>query len=187
VKTVGVGLVQKRPYCPIVLRSGHRFNYGDGYIEGWNAPDSYFSGDRKRSTSLRKEDFLGPINVSQAELIAIAKAQVSQLGYLDDMLQLNKPPAPIAGPGIDAKHGLTPFLYQWGDLDPETASCIVAVEMDVRTKTVKSIHIQNPKLARPFPKRLDQRFPPGRVEPQSLQGRRHPGGRFYACACGAHR
>lgn len=153
-RDVQIGLSGGNTILQIILTNGYRFNYDNGYVAGFYAPDCFFTYDWEHSDSLKYEDFLGPLTTPQDELIALAREAVRKLGYPEKMLHMEGEPTLLGGPGNKATHGITRYLYGWGvkDVGMGIPQVTVSVEVDAKTKTVKSLFLSSTNLWRNPPK-----------------------------------
>jgi hypothetical protein len=151
---VNIGLLDGDTHLQIILSNGYRFNYRKGYVSDFYAPDCYFTYEWEDNGSMKNEDFNGPLDVPQNELIRLAREAVHKLGYSEKILHMESEPLLIGGPDEKATYGCTRYLYAWdvknvGTGIPKVSVC---VEVDAKIKTVKSIFLDNTNLWREPPK-----------------------------------
>ncbi len=142
-RDVQIGLLSGDTILQIILTNGYRFNYGNGYVAGFYAPDCFFTYDWEHDGSMKYEDFLGPLTVPQSELIAAARETVHKLGYSENLLHMEGKPKLLGGPDERLTNGITRYLYGWDVKNVGTGipQVTVSAEVDARTKTVKSLFL----------------------------------------------
>ena len=137
-------------HLQIILTNGYRFNYRNGYVSDFYAPDCYFTYEWEDSGLMKNEDFYGPLTVPRSELIRLAREAVRKLGYSEKILHMEDKPVWIGGPDEKATYGFSRYLYGWDVKNVGTGipKVGVSVEVDAKTKTVKSIFLHNTNLWR---------------------------------------
>ena len=158
-RSIECGLLDGEPIAQVVHINGYRFLFLHGYVAGFHAPDCFFTYEWQKDDSKCFEDFVGPIKVSEDELVRIASAKIGLLGYSSNTLCMNKQPRPLGGPAKSDTNGLTRFMWIWEAVDrtlPEdgstpSSSQFVTFEIDAKTRELKSLEIQNTNLWRNLP------------------------------------
>jgi len=138
------GLLQGKPIAQLFLRNGDRFNYEHGHVVAFYAHDAY----RKFPYDGRREDFVGKINMTTNEAIALCERAIKNLEY---KTKLPKASLGVGGPtSLGGTNQFTRYIFYWwkpGE-DPEFAS----FEIDMESKAIKSVYIDDPSLWRDPPK-----------------------------------
>jgi hypothetical protein len=130
-----------RPMAQLYLTNGDRFNYQQGHFNAFYAHDAM---DKFPETG-RTQDFLGHINMSTDEAIALCADVIKKLGYLDKL------PKPIIS--CAPKRGTlecTRYTYYWRH--PGEDFPFASFEVDMETKTIKSIFLKDAAFKKDPPK-----------------------------------
>ena len=129
------------PNAQLYLKSGDRFNYTHGHVTAFYAHDAFL----KFPDMGKVEDFLGKINMNTNDAITLAKQVVKKLGYTDRRME--------TGFGAPIYVGTDKFTRYFIHFHrPEDNSYIAAFEIDLESKTIKSVYLDDPSLWREPPK-----------------------------------
>ena len=125
-------MLEGKPMAQLYLTNGDRFNYQQGHFDAFYAHDAM---DKFPETG-RTEDFLGHINLTTDEAIALCVDVIKKLGYPDKL------PKPIVS--YAPKRGAlecTRYTYYWKHPDQDLP--FASIELDMETKTIKSIFLRD--------------------------------------------
>ncbi len=129
------------PFAQVYLKNGDRFNYLHGHVAGFYAHDAFF----KFPDAGRVEDFLGRKKMGTNDAIALVKEVVKKLGYSGKPLNIS-----FYAPAYSWSDKFTRYFVHFER--PDDHSDIAVFEIDLESKVIKSIYIDNPSLWRESPK-----------------------------------
>lgn len=144
-----------QPNLQIILGNGDRFNFRHGYVMDFYAGDNYFTGDLYGQPVVNKSTLYQSQPVSKSELIEIARQAVRRLGYSEKELNMAAPPDMVTIPEeTGANHYFTRYEIAWDYMHFPSGmdGYRVAIEVDAKSKTIKSISLDNTNLWRHPPK-----------------------------------
>jgi hypothetical protein len=128
-----------QPIVQLFLKNGDRFNYGHGHVTDFYAHDAY----RKFPEYGRPEDFLGKINMSTNEAIRMCQRCMKSLGFKAEL------PKPLfAGHLYVGREEVSRYVFFW----PNPSDAFACFEVDMETKRIKSLYLDDPSLWRDPPK-----------------------------------
>jgi hypothetical protein len=130
-----------QPLAQIYLTNGDRFNYQHGHIAAYYAHDAY----RKFPDEGRIEDFLGSINMTTNQAIALCERTIRSLGYKQKL-----PKAWFGGRSYIGTNEFSRYVFYW--MRPGTMEQFASLEVDVEARRIKSLFIDEPSLWRDPPK-----------------------------------
>jgi len=151
---------QGQPTAQVYLKNGDRFNYRHGSVVGFYAHDAFLKFPKFGKT----EDFLGKINMSTNEAIALARKALKKLGYADKRAEVG-----IGAPTRVGTNELARYFFYWSH--PKDESYSASFEIDMEGKTVKSVFLDDPSLWREPPKvnvpvTMEPKPPPAAFSPE---------------------
>lgn len=130
-----------QPMAQVYLTNGDRFNYQHGHVAAFYAHDAY----RKFPDSGRLQDFLGKINMTTNQAIKLCEDTLRTLGYKPKL-----PKAWFGGRAFIGDKEFSRYVFYWRK--PGTMSEFASVEVDVETRMIKSLFLDDPSLWREPPK-----------------------------------
>jgi hypothetical protein len=134
-------ILNGQPIAQLYLTNGDRFNYQQGYFDAFYAHDAM---DKFPETG-RGEDFLGHLNMTTDEAIALCADVIKRLGYSEKLPNPVVSYAPSRGSLVCIRYS---FMWRQPGEDFPFASC----EVDMETKTIKSIFLKVPAFKKDPPK-----------------------------------
>jgi hypothetical protein len=138
--TYACRILEGEPMAQLYLTNGDRFNYQHGYFAGFYAHDAM---DKFPETG-KAEDFLGQIKVSTNQAISLCETALRNLGYAGKLLAPVISYAPLRG-----HLACTRFTFFWKH--PGQDSPFASFEVDMETKTIKSVFLNDPSFRREPP------------------------------------
>ena len=131
------GRVEDDPIAQLYLKTGYRFSYGHGQVVACYAPDaSFVPGEPQKSI----ENFLGSVNLTTNEAVALVREIINRLGYPESALRLSESPLiptqPRKGTNVFSRY----FLH-WKE--PKGGPYRVVAEVDATHKVLKSLYIND--------------------------------------------
>lgn len=158
---IDCSLENGQPNLQIILNNGYRFNYRHGYVVDFYAGDNYFTGDLYGQPVVDKSDLYQSQPVSKNELIEIARQGVRRLGYSEQELHMAGPPDMVTVPDDTKTSYFTRYEIAWDFLTLPSGieGYRVQIEVDAKTKSVKSVFLDNTNLWREPPK-IDESVKP---------------------------
>ena len=157
ITNVEIGLLDGDTLVQIILNNGHRFNYHKGYVSGYYADDSYYASGTFGRPALNKAELYWPHPVSRDEMIRLAREAVVKLGYSAKTLDIEGKPDHVSIPQDTKTNHFTRYEVGW-HLKPVSGFKIF-VEIDAKTKTVKTMQLDDTNLWRQPPKINVPAFP----------------------------
>ncbi len=133
-------ILDSQPIAQLYLTNGDRFNYEHGHVEAFYAHDAM----DKFPESGRYEDFLGHINMTTDEAISMCADVIKKLGYPKTL------PKPIVS-NIPGRGSLVCTRYSFVWRHPGEDLAFASCEVDMETKTIKSIYLKDRSLEKPPP------------------------------------
>lgn len=125
-------IFQGQPLVQLYLTNGDRFNYQQGHFDAFYAHDAM---DIFPDTG-RAENFLGHINMTTNEAIALGEGVIKNLGYNHQL------PTPIISYAFSRSSlPCTRYTYYWKHPDQDFP--FASIEVDMETKTIKSIFLKD--------------------------------------------
>lgn len=142
-----------QPTAQLYLMNGDRFNYEHGYFDAFYAHDAM---DKFPETG-NPDNFLGHINMTTNEAIFLCTQVMRKMGYT------NKLPLPIIGyvPGMGSSV-CTRYGYYWKH--PDNDLPFASFEIDMETRSIKSIFLRDRALEKQPPK-VDEPIEPEATKP----------------------
>lgn len=128
------------------LTNGYVFTYNYGYVQGFEAPDVFFT-----RNEVKVKDFVGQWKLSQRDAIRLARETTKKLGFDEKLLFLDRKPE-ITRPNVRGKVTIPRYELRWEVMDRDVLISLVVMEIDGAKGTVKSIWLECPQLAREIPK-----------------------------------
>lgn len=122
----------------VSLERGYSFEFVEGRIYDFEAPDLFFVYDR--DVSLR--DFRGNVRISDRAAIERARSWISNLGWTPNRSWWAKKPEmdrPYIGTGLGVN--VPRLLLTWQDLRDETGNPSIRVEIDTSDGSLKSLNV----------------------------------------------
>jgi hypothetical protein len=139
------GIVEGDPIAFVDLRNGSRFVYGHGQVISFYAPDVMQLPGRESPPFPAYEKlqakFYGPINMTTNEAVSLVRETIRKLGYSEQVLHLDEPPTFIGGPTRWGTNTIARCLLDWKE--SLAGQFRVVAEVDVTTKTLKSLYIND--------------------------------------------
>jgi hypothetical protein len=139
------GLVDGDPRAFIDLKTGARFVYSHGQVISFYTPDVMELPGREWPHSSPDYEkfwakFYGPINMTTNEAVALVRQTVKKLGYSERILHMDEPPR-IGGPSWWGTNRVARCFLNWQE--PDDGAFYVVAEVDMGTKTLKSLYIND--------------------------------------------
>jgi hypothetical protein len=134
-------IMDGQPVAQFYLTNGDRFFYRHGYVSTFYAHDAF----AKFPDEGRTEDFLGHINMTTDEAIALCEGVMRKLGYTGKFTTPIISYAPARG-----EMAFKRYSYYWRHKGGETE--FATFEVDMETKTIKSIYLKDAAFEKPPPK-----------------------------------
>jgi len=131
------------PFAQFYLLNGDRFNFNRGYIAAFYAHDAL---DKFPDTG-RSDDFLGHLNMTTDEAISFCEGVMRKLGYA------KKFPKPIISYS-PARGSLACKRYKYYWQHDGEDSDFASIEVDMETKEIKSIYLNDPAFKKVLPKAI---------------------------------
>ena len=131
---------QGNPVIQLYLKNGDRFNYTHGHVTAFYAHDAFF----KFPEVGRVDEFIGKINVSTNEAIAVSKDALKRLGYNSKLDMAFGPPLYIP---MDR---FIRYFIRYSRTDDNAP--VSNFEIDLGDKSIKAIYLDDPVLWRDPPK-----------------------------------
>ncbi|HHY84156.1 MAG TPA: hypothetical protein GYA07_01280 [Verrucomicrobia bacterium] len=78
----------------LLLTNGWRFVYSRGHVDAFEAPKNYFTEQHPD----RVQEYLGELNMSRREALALARETLKRMGYAERLPQTSKRPSKMEGP-----------------------------------------------------------------------------------------
>jgi hypothetical protein len=118
------------------------------------AGDNYFTGDLYGQPVVDRSDLYQSRPVSKNELIETARQAVRRLGYSEQALHMHGPPDMITVPDDTKTSYFTRYEIAWDFLSLPSGieGYRVQIEVDAKTKSVKSVFLDSTYLWREPPK-----------------------------------
>jgi hypothetical protein len=127
-----------RPAAQVILKNGDRFNFENGHVSGFYAHDAYF----KFPFTGDPEKFTGKINMTTNEVFALGERTIRSIGYKDKL------PEPfLEYPELRGPTNFSRRIFACGKDGIIYLNC----EIDLETKTVKGIMLDQPSQYGPDP------------------------------------
>lgn len=122
----------------ITLSNRYELSYGGGQPQGFDAPDRFFGWGHE----VRLRDYFGRHNLTESQLLALARAKVTQLGSSLKELGMTEPPEVRRpyGKGVAAKVPRYEFRWQKVNEQAFLVSSVI-LEMDATDGSVKSFDL----------------------------------------------
>jgi hypothetical protein len=134
-------VLRGQPIAQLYLTNGDRFNYEQGCFSAYYAHDAM---DKFPETG-RGEDFLGHLNMTTDEAISLCADVIKKLGYSEKLPKPIVSHVPGRGSLVCSRYS---FMWRHPGEDLSFASC----EVDMETKTIKSIYLKDASFEKPSPK-----------------------------------
>ena len=134
-------LLDGQPMAQLYLTNGDRFFYRDGHFSDFYAHDA----KEKYPESGRPEDFLGHLHMSTDQAISLCEGVMRNMGYKEKLPTPIISYAPARGTLV-----CTRYHYYWKHPDQDLP--FASFEVDMETKTIKSIFLKDPVFQREPPK-----------------------------------
>ena len=134
-------IMDGQPIAQFYLTNGDRFFYRQGYVSTFYAHDAF----SKFPEEGRTEDFLGHINMTTDEAIALCEGVMRKLGYTGKFTIPIISYAPARGALAFKRYS---FYWRHTGEDVEFAT----FEVDMETKTIKSIYLKDQTFEKTSPK-----------------------------------
>ena len=125
-------ILEGQPMAQLYLTNGDRFNYGRGGVSSFYAHDAFMKFPKEG----RLGDFLGHINMSTNEAIALCESVMRKIGYAGVF-----PPPFVSYPLGSGELVFTRYTYYWKH--PGADSEFASFEVDMETKTIKNIYLND--------------------------------------------
>jgi|SRR5665213_98700 len=125
-------ILEGRPIAQLYLTNGDRFNYEKGFC-------AFYAHDAmdKFPEDGRTGDFFGHLNMTTNEAISLCAAVIKTMGYTNQL------PAPLISHGFGSGTlACTRYTYYWRH--PGNDFPFASFEVDMETKTIKSIFLKGP-------------------------------------------
>ncbi len=127
------------PHSEFELTNGYRFIYRNSMVNGFYAPDEFFASD-KRKILIR--DFTGKWNMTESEVVALARKTVARLGYPKGFAHTEEQPQ-IQKPVMVGKELIPRYKVIWMHPNPQEMTQWIEVEVDADKGTVKSLYFDD--------------------------------------------
>ncbi len=121
------------PHCEITLTNGWRFIYRNSMVNGYYAPDNFFSSDRP----IHVKDFTGNWNLNTNQTIELVKKTLAKLDYLTNNIHMDFAPNVIFAAG-NLKKIIPRYFFEWHYEN--------AVHDDLQSKVEAEVNADNGKL-----------------------------------------
>ena len=121
------------PHCEITLTNGWRFIYRNSMVNGYYAPDNFFSSDRP----IHVKDFTGNWNLTSNQTIELVKKTLAKLDYPTNNIHMDFAPNVIFAAG-DFKKIIPRYFFEWHYKN--------AVHDDLQSKVEAEVNADNGKL-----------------------------------------
>ena len=134
----------------IVLTNGYEFSFVHGRVGLYRSPKCYFF----LQDPDRIPDFYGPVKISEAEVLQIARQAIKKIGYTDALSDANGVPE-ITRPAQIGTNVVPRYRIKWrspNELDPKSPRSSIDFEINATTKQVEMMYLGNTKNRRPSPK-----------------------------------
>ena len=136
-----MSIEEGRPGAQVYLKNGNRFNYEHGRIVAFYAHDAYL----KFPNHGKIEDFLGRINITTNQAIALCERTIHALGYAPKL-----PKAWFGGRTYVGTNEFSRYLFRWQKSGGQAE--VASAEVDMESKAIKSLCLADPSLWRDAPK-----------------------------------
>lgn len=130
----------------VILTNGCEFIFDHGHVETFVSPRSYFY--------LQNPDlvpkFYGPVRISAAQAVSIARDAIKKIGYSDSLLSADRQPE-IIGPERDRGNYIARYHVRWFDPTrgaPDHRPISAEFEIDATTGQIVMANVQNPNAYR---------------------------------------
>jgi hypothetical protein len=138
-------LVDNDPMASFNLKNGAHFDYRHGQVIGFYAPDVMELPGREWPYPIQERErfqkkFYGPINMTTNEVVVLVRKTIQKLGYSETTLHVDEPPS-MWGPSWWGTNQIARCTVQWHE--PNEGAIQVQAEVDLTTKTVKSLYIND--------------------------------------------
>jgi hypothetical protein len=141
------------PSVQIILTNGARFNFNHGYVFAFYAGDNFYWGDSWGQPVVKPEDLYWPQPVSTNEMIQLARDAIRKLGYDKKLPEVENQPSTVFAMQDSGTNHFTRYQVGWDPVDiPGMSGWKVSVEVDAKTKSIKSIYLDSTNLWRGPPK-----------------------------------
>ena len=134
------GLVDNDPRAFMNLRTGERFVYGHGQVLAYYAPDVKQLPGRP-ATWAEQARFVGPINMTTNEAVALVRQTLRKLGYSESVLRIEGRPARIMPAPRFGTNFIARYFPSWRE--PDEGPFLVCAEVDATTRTLKSLYVND--------------------------------------------
>jgi hypothetical protein len=134
-------MVEGSPYAQVYLTNGDRFNFEHGHVVAFYAHDAFLKFPKEGNP----EDFVGTLNMTTNEVVALAERALRGIGYRESL------PTPSLDTRIPRRNGeFTRRIVRWWrpNSDLEIANC----EVDLEHRSIKSLYCDDGSLQRDPPK-----------------------------------
>ena len=128
------------PHCELELTNGWRFIYRNNMVNGYYAPDDFFSIAGERRPMLIK-DFVGKWNMTEKEAIALIRRTLAKLNYPTNLVRMDFAPK-IHKPSVP---NIPRYDFWWWceNETKESLVCKVEAEVDADKRELKSLYFDN--------------------------------------------
>lgn len=123
------------PHCEITLTNGWRFIYRNSMVNGYYAPDNFFTSD----CPIHMKDFTGNWTLSQDKAVGIVKAAMARLKCPTNLVHLDFAPNVITASGNFKEH-VPRLFFEWHYAPKDDLQSKVEAEVDADTGQLKSLY-----------------------------------------------
>ncbi len=135
-----LGIVEDDPYAFINLKNGARFVYSHGQVIAYYATNAMQLPGRPDSWEACAR-FVGPINMSSNDAVALVRQTLKKLGYSEKMLRVDEPPTYVGEPAKWGNGYIARYFPNWKE--SWDGPFRVCAEVDATTKVVTSLYVND--------------------------------------------
>jgi len=163
------GVVEGDPRVFLHLKTGERFVYSHGQVVAFYASDvMQLPGGEDKPI----QQFFGPVNITGNQAIALVRQTIKRLGYSQTVLHADESPQ-VGAPARYGTNTIARYFLNWKE--SRYGPFRVCAEVDARTKTIKSLYINDHAITNIWrePPKIDispDQMMPGDERPQRPTG-----------------
>ena len=126
------------PHAEVTLTNGWRFVYRHAMVNGYYAPDNFFSSDNRR---IHVKDFKGKWNLNTNQAVAVVKSALAKLSFPTNNIHLNFSPKIIFAGG-DFRKKIPRYFFEWlyENATHDDLQSKVEAEVNADTGKVESLY-----------------------------------------------
>jgi hypothetical protein len=130
------------PHSELTFTNGWRFVYRNSVVNGYYAPDVFFSSSQK---GILIKDYIGKWNMTESDAIAMARKEIKKFNCPTNLFHVDGPPDSVIRPHTTGATVIPRFLISWDKLNQNHDDLLATacVEIDADKKIVKSAYFDH--------------------------------------------